>query len=317
MTFAASPDAQAQAVEHAVEQARRVAARGADAVVIVDSLEYLSPAAARRALGAARNIADGGSLTVIAAAPAPLGGETTVIALDGALTAMGRFPALDLAASRHDAAGAAGGRRGRRGDRQGARGHRRGLSRGGAGTPLGADRRGGDDPAVAEAVDVLRARAVKPVGEGRRSSSMTSPAPDTSPAPPSRFLPAGQPIPRVLDTAESRSENSVAWTCPGRGGAQIACEITRQPAGSPAGISCARASAIVDDSKLTPVSSTRPFVDCSTAPPAPRRRLPAGQRRARGRVGVRARDEATDGHPLAAGDRVGAHGVGLHVPLAQ
>jgi transcription termination factor Rho len=99
VTFTASADAQAQAVEHAVEQGRRVAARGADAVVIVDSLEYLSPAAARRALGAARNIADGGSLTVIASAPAPLGGETTVIALDGALTAMGRFPALDLAAS--------------------------------------------------------------------------------------------------------------------------------------------------------------------------------------------------------------------------
>jgi transcription termination factor Rho len=99
VSFTASGDAQAQAVEHAVEQARRVAARGADAVVIVDSLEYLPPAAARRALGAARNIADGGSLTVIAAAQAPLGGETTVIALDGALTAMGRFPALDLAAS--------------------------------------------------------------------------------------------------------------------------------------------------------------------------------------------------------------------------
>jgi transcription termination factor Rho len=99
VTFAASADAQGQAVEHAVEQARRVAARGADAVVIVDSLEYLSPAVARRALAAARNIADGGSLTVIASTPAPLGGETTVIALDAALTAMGRFPALDLASS--------------------------------------------------------------------------------------------------------------------------------------------------------------------------------------------------------------------------
>jgi transcription termination factor Rho len=99
VSFAASADAQGQAVEQAVEQARRVAARGADAVVIVDSLEYVSPAVARRALAAARNIADGGSLTVIATAPAPLGGETTVIALDGALTAMGRFPALDLTAS--------------------------------------------------------------------------------------------------------------------------------------------------------------------------------------------------------------------------
>jgi transcription termination factor Rho len=99
VSFAASADAQGQAIEQVVEQARRVAARGADAVVIVDSLEYVAPAVARRALSAARNIADGGSLTVIATAPAPLGGETTVIALDGTLTAMGRFPALDLVAS--------------------------------------------------------------------------------------------------------------------------------------------------------------------------------------------------------------------------
>ena len=99
VTFAASADSQGQAVEHAVEQARRVAARGADAVVIVDSLEYVSPAVARRALAAARNIVDGGSLTVIASAPGALGGETTVIALDAALVAMGRFPALDLANS--------------------------------------------------------------------------------------------------------------------------------------------------------------------------------------------------------------------------
>ena len=54
---------------------------------------------ARRALAAARNLVDGGSLTVIASATTPLGGETTVIALDGTLTAMGRFPALDLVAS--------------------------------------------------------------------------------------------------------------------------------------------------------------------------------------------------------------------------
>src|SRR4051794_14829364 len=99
VSFAASADAQGQAVEQAVEQGRRVAARGADAVVIVDSLEYLPPATARRALAAARSIADGGSLTVIATAPAPLGGETTVIALDATLTAMARFPALDLLAS--------------------------------------------------------------------------------------------------------------------------------------------------------------------------------------------------------------------------
>ena len=99
VTFAASPDAQAQAVEQAIEQGRRVAARGGDAVVVVDTLEYVPPHAARKALAAARNIADGGSLTVIATAPAPFGGESTVVALDGQLTALGRFPALDLPGS--------------------------------------------------------------------------------------------------------------------------------------------------------------------------------------------------------------------------
>ena len=99
VTFAASPEAQAQAVEHAVEQGRRVAARGAHAVVVIDSLELVPVSAARRALAAARNIADGGSLTILASAPEPVGGETTVIALDATLTAMRRFPALDLAAS--------------------------------------------------------------------------------------------------------------------------------------------------------------------------------------------------------------------------
>src|SRR5215207_3877592 len=96
VSFAGSPDAQSQAIEQAIEQGRRVAARGGDAVVLVDTLEYISPGAARRALAAARNITDGGSLTVIATAPAAVGGETTVVALDAGLAALGRFPALDL-----------------------------------------------------------------------------------------------------------------------------------------------------------------------------------------------------------------------------
>jgi transcription termination factor Rho len=99
LTFGASTDAQAQVVEQAIEQGRRVAARGGNAVVLVDTLEYLPPQAARRALAAARNLTDGGSLTVIATAPAPFGGETTVVVLDGTLTALGRFPAIDLSAS--------------------------------------------------------------------------------------------------------------------------------------------------------------------------------------------------------------------------
>ena len=99
LSFGASADAQAHAVEQAIEQGRRVAARGGNAVVLIDTLEYLPAQAARRALAAARNITDGGSLTVIATAPAPFGGETTVVLLDATLTALGRFPAIDLAGS--------------------------------------------------------------------------------------------------------------------------------------------------------------------------------------------------------------------------
>ena len=99
LSLAASADAQTQAIEQAIEQGRRVAARGGDAVVLIDTLDGLPAAAARRALAAARNIADGGSLTVVATAAAPVGGETTVVALDPVLTALGRFPALELATS--------------------------------------------------------------------------------------------------------------------------------------------------------------------------------------------------------------------------
>jgi transcription termination factor Rho len=99
LSFAASADSQAQAVEQVVEQGRRVAARGGDAVVVVDGVQHLPPHAARRTLAAARNLVDGGSLTIVATASAPLGGETTVVALDAGLTALRRFPALDLAAS--------------------------------------------------------------------------------------------------------------------------------------------------------------------------------------------------------------------------
>ncbi len=96
LTFAASPDQQGQAVEHAIDTAKRVAVRGADAVVLIDGLDGLHPHVARRALAAARNLAEGGSLTVIATATRPFGGESTVVALDVALTSTGRLPALDL-----------------------------------------------------------------------------------------------------------------------------------------------------------------------------------------------------------------------------
>jgi transcription termination factor Rho len=99
VSFAASADSQGQAVERAIDAARRTAARGADALVLIDSLDGLNPHAARKALAAARNLREGGSLTVIATAAEPLGGETTVIALDRRLTATGRQPILDLEAS--------------------------------------------------------------------------------------------------------------------------------------------------------------------------------------------------------------------------
>ena len=99
VSFAASADAQAQTVERAVDQARRLAARGSHAVVLIDTLGGIQPHAARKLLAAARNIDGGGSLTVIATANEPLGGESTVIALDPVLASTGRFPALDLIAS--------------------------------------------------------------------------------------------------------------------------------------------------------------------------------------------------------------------------
>jgi transcription termination factor Rho len=96
LTIGASPDAQTQAVERAIDTAKRITARGGDVVVLIDAIDGLPPHAARRALAAARNIVDGGSLTVVATAAAPIGGETTIIALDRTLTRTGRFPALDL-----------------------------------------------------------------------------------------------------------------------------------------------------------------------------------------------------------------------------
>jgi transcription termination factor Rho len=99
LSLAASTDAAGQAVERAVDTAKRITARGGDVVVLIDGLDAVPPHAARRALAAARNVVDGGSLTIVATATAPVGGETTIIALDRTLTRTGRFPALDLVAS--------------------------------------------------------------------------------------------------------------------------------------------------------------------------------------------------------------------------
>src|SRR4051812_11489282 len=96
LSVAASGEAHAQAIEQAIEQGRRVAARGGDAVVLIDGFTYLSEGAARRALSAGRNLKGAGSLTVIATASAPVGGETTVVVLDAEAAALGSFPALSL-----------------------------------------------------------------------------------------------------------------------------------------------------------------------------------------------------------------------------
>lgn len=99
LTFAASADAQGQALDRALDAAKRAAARGAHAVVLLDGLDGLHGHSARRALAAARNLREAGSLTLIATASRPLGGETTVIALDAALAAAGEEPILDLSCS--------------------------------------------------------------------------------------------------------------------------------------------------------------------------------------------------------------------------
>ncbi|MFN8173721.1 MAG: Rho termination factor N-terminal domain-containing protein [Solirubrobacteraceae bacterium] len=98
-TIADSAETQGHAVDRALEAARRTAARGGHAVLLVDTLEGLHAPAARKVLAAARNVPDGGSLTVIATAAKPYGGETTVIALDAARAAARRFPAVDVALS--------------------------------------------------------------------------------------------------------------------------------------------------------------------------------------------------------------------------
>jgi transcription termination factor Rho len=95
LSFAASLDAQEAVVEQAAERGRRIALRGGNAVLLIDTLDGLSAAAVRRTTGAARKLRGAGSLTVIATARASLGGETTLITLSAA----GEFPAIDAATS--------------------------------------------------------------------------------------------------------------------------------------------------------------------------------------------------------------------------
>jgi transcription termination factor Rho len=64
--FDRSIEGQAQIADLAAERAKRAVERGRHAALVVDSLEALPPAGARRLFGAARNTEEGGSLTVIA-----------------------------------------------------------------------------------------------------------------------------------------------------------------------------------------------------------------------------------------------------------
>ncbi|HEX6458228.1 MAG TPA: Rho termination factor N-terminal domain-containing protein [Thermoleophilaceae bacterium] len=87
--FDGSQEEQAQVAEMAVERAKRAVEQGRDAVVVVDSLDALPSAVARRVFGAARKVEEGGSLTVIAAvgeSAEPLRVATTRIVLDGGTT---------------------------------------------------------------------------------------------------------------------------------------------------------------------------------------------------------------------------------------
>lgn len=65
--FDRPPDELAQIAEMAVERAKRIAERGGDAVLVIDGLDALAPAAARRIFSAARNTEEAGSLTIVAA----------------------------------------------------------------------------------------------------------------------------------------------------------------------------------------------------------------------------------------------------------
>jgi len=84
-SYDASFDEQAQVAELAAQRAKRAVEAGKDVVLVVDSLDSLPPATARRVFGAGRNTSDGGSLTIIAStgtAAEPHRMATTHITLD-------------------------------------------------------------------------------------------------------------------------------------------------------------------------------------------------------------------------------------------
>lgn len=84
-SFDGSPERQVEAATMVVERAKRTAERGGHAAVVIDSLDALPPAAARKLFGAARNTEEAGSVTVFAAtglAAEPQRQATTRIVLE-------------------------------------------------------------------------------------------------------------------------------------------------------------------------------------------------------------------------------------------
>jgi transcription termination factor Rho len=99
-TLTASAESQAKAIDRAIESARKVTAKGGHSAVVIDSIDDLDAHAARKVLGAARNVPGAGSLTVIAASREPVGGETTLIFLVSQDGGKIGDPAVDKARSK-------------------------------------------------------------------------------------------------------------------------------------------------------------------------------------------------------------------------
>jgi transcription termination factor Rho len=91
LTFTASTQERLQALEPVLAAAERACAAGRRAVVLIDTLDGLDAGDARRVMAHARNERSAGSLTIIATAAAPFGGETTVVTLTGEHTPGGSF----------------------------------------------------------------------------------------------------------------------------------------------------------------------------------------------------------------------------------
>ncbi len=99
-TLTASADSQAKAIDRAIESARKVTTKGGHSAVVIDSIDDLDAHAARKVLGAARNVPGAGSLTVLAASREPVGGETTLIFLVSQDGGKIGDPAVDKAKSK-------------------------------------------------------------------------------------------------------------------------------------------------------------------------------------------------------------------------